>query len=51
MATYDADGKLIKENKCMEDFPTVKVPNISYGTSLPSNSSGAEGDVFILLED
>lgn len=49
--TVNSEGKLIKENRCLEDFPEHTFPSITYGTSVPSNSSGSNGDVFILLED
>lgn len=40
------DGKLVKENKCLID-----PKRITYGTTLPANSEGEDGDLFILLEE
>lgn len=41
-----ADGYVIKDNKCLKP-----VNNISYGTALPEDSEGSEGDIFILIGD
>ena len=41
---------VIKDNKCLQELEDA-VPEITNGTTLPQNTEGKEGDVFILLED
>lgn len=41
---------VIKDNKCLQELEDA-VPEITSGTTLPQNTEGKEGDVFILLED
>lgn len=41
---------VIKDNKCLQELQDA-VPEITSGTTLPQNTEGKEGDVFILLED
>lgn len=42
-----ADGYVIKDNKCLKPVDI----NISYGTALPDDSEGNDGDIFILIGD
>lgn len=41
---------VIKDNKCLQDVNEA-VPEITSGTTLPQNSEGKDGDVFILLDE
>lgn len=36
----------VKENKCL-----VETSKIRYGTVLPTDEEGEEGDIFLLLEE
>lgn len=38
----------VKDNKCLEE---LNIPNISYGTELPADSEGEEGDIFLLIDE